>query len=191
MSLGFIKKTRMLQPLLLPTGSMRAFPSIHCDSLVPSLVVKFTKAWEPPLRPCPAHLILSLQQFNYSSDFPTSVLDPLRVSAHRFLPWQIMSLCIHLFASLIWGPVVFPMRFSLVVTEGSRAGGWKVGENNCRCESSITVLIKGITVIEQRVCKSQVVLCLNNGLCIKIIMAKKKYLDYLKGKSNQSRINED
>lgn len=86
---------------------------------------------------------------------------------------------------------LFSMWFSLVVTEGSRAGGWKVGENNCRCESSITVLIKGITVIEQRVYKSQVVLCLNNGLCIKIIMAKKKYLDYLKGKSNQSRINED
>lgn len=68
-----------------------------------------------------------------------------------------------------------------MVTEGSRASGWKDGENNCRCESSITVLIKGITVIEQRVSKSQDVLGLNNGLYIKIIMAKKKYLEYLKG----------
>lgn len=74
------------------------------------------------------------------------------------------------------------MGFSLVVTEGSRAGVWKVGENNCRCESSITILIKGIAVIEKRVSKSQDVLGLNNGFYIKIIMAKKKYLEYLKGK---------
>ena len=55
--------------------------------------------------------------------------------------------------------------------EGLREGKGEVGQNNCaRCESSVTITVKVMSVTKQRVSKLQDVLGLNNGLWIKNVL---------------------
>lgn len=136
-----------------PTRNRRAFFSDSlCDNPVDFLEVQLSEVWAPLMtlspwisRICPCW---ASNNSSISSGFLTPVLGPLKVSTQESLLWQVMSLCVHLFASPILGAAILPVGFSLMVMEGS--GACKIVGNNCSLESSVMVLIKGLTVTEQK-----------------------------------------